>query len=64
MIIQRSLEHLILEKYFFRCLSTSFTGDLIDYLYQLISTHFKTNPRYLQNLDYLTIQKEASVTDH
>jgi hypothetical protein len=40
----------------------SYSGDLIDYLYQLISSNFKTNQDTLQNLDYLTIQKEASVT--
>ncbi len=39
----------------------SFTGDLIDYLYQVIHTHFKVNADAMQNLDYLTIQKDASV---
>lgn len=43
-------------------LVSSFTGDLIDYLYLLISSHFKTNQDTLQNLDYLTIEKAASVT--
>ena len=43
-------------------LVSSFTGNMIDYLYLLISSHFKTNQDTLQNLDYLTIEKAASVT--
>jgi hypothetical protein len=39
----------------------SFTGDLIDYLYQVIHAHFKVNADSMQNLDYLTVQKDASV---
>ncbi len=39
----------------------SFTGDLIDYLYQVIHTYFKVNSDAMQNLNYLTVQKDASV---
>jgi len=41
---------------------SSFTGDLVDYLYSLIETHFISNPDNKQNLSYLTICKEASVS--
>jgi hypothetical protein len=40
---------------------SSYSGDLIDYLYQVIHSHFKFNEDSLQNLDYLTVQKDASV---
>ncbi len=40
---------------------TSFTGDLAQYLYDLIHSYFKTNPDTRQNLPYLTVVKEASV---
>jgi hypothetical protein len=40
---------------------TSVSGDLAQYLYDLITTHFKTNHDEKQNLSYLTVEKEASV---
>ena len=39
----------------------SFTGDLAQYLYDLIQQYFKTNIDGVQNLSYLTVVKEASV---
>jgi hypothetical protein len=42
--------------------AVSFTGDLVDYLYQIIQSHFITNPDSLQNLTYLTVTKSASVS--
>jgi len=40
----------------------SFTGDLADYLYQIITDYFKNNSDNKQNLNYLTISKETSVS--
>jgi hypothetical protein len=42
--------------------AVSFTGDLADYLYQIITNYFKNNSDAKQNLSYLTISKETSVT--
>ncbi len=42
--------------------AVSFTGDLADYLYQIITNYFKNNTDQKQNLSYLTISKETSVT--
>lgn len=39
---------------------TSFTGDLADYLYQIIESNFKSNTDSNQNLSYLSVLKEAS----
>jgi hypothetical protein len=39
---------------------SSFTGDLADYLFQLIENNFKSNSDSNQNLPYLTVIKEAS----
>ncbi len=39
---------------------SSYTGDLAEYLYQVISGHFKNNDDSIQNLQYLTVLKEAS----
>lgn len=41
--------------------SISFSGDLTDYLYQIITSYFKENIDDRQNLSYLTISKETSV---
>jgi hypothetical protein len=41
--------------------SLSFSGDLAEYLYQLITNNFKENSDEKQNLPYLTISKETSV---
>lgn len=41
--------------------ATSFSGDLADYLYQIITSYFKNNSDSKQNLSYLTISKETSV---
>lgn len=40
---------------------SSFQGDLVDFLYQLIIKHFKTNSDDLQNLVYLSVIKNTSV---
>lgn len=40
----------------------SFTGDLADYLYQIIYDHFKNNSDEKQNLPYLTVSKETSIS--
>lgn len=42
--------------------STSFSGDLAGYIYQIITDYFKNNMDDKQNLPYLTISKETSVT--
>ncbi len=42
--------------------AVSFSGDLADYLYQIITNYFKDNSDVKQNLSYLTISKETSVT--
>ena len=42
--------------------ATSFNGDLADYLYQIITSYFKNNSDTNQNLSYLTVSKETSVT--
>jgi hypothetical protein len=42
--------------------AVSFSGDLADYLYQIITNYFKNNSDAKQNLSYLTISKETSVT--
>ena len=39
----------------------SFTGDLASYLESLLTQHFKTSSDTLQNLNYLSILKEANV---
>ncbi|QLY40168.1 hypothetical protein HF295_04540 [Hujiaoplasma nucleasis] len=39
----------------------SFSGDVADYIYQVITSHFKNNSDSMQNLNYLTIEKETSV---
>ena len=41
--------------------ATSFSGDLAQYLYQMITDHFKNNTDQKQNLSYLTISKETNV---
>jgi len=43
-------------------IATSFNGDLADYLYQIITNYFKNNSDARQNLSYLTVSKETSVT--
>ncbi len=40
----------------------SFSGDLADYIQQIISEYFKSNSDEKQNLSYLTVSKETSVT--
>jgi len=40
----------------------SFNGDLADYLYQIITDYFKNNLDQKQNLAYLTVSKETSVS--
>ena len=40
---------------------TSVSGDLAQYLYDLITTYFKINNDVKQNLTYLTVEKNASV---
>jgi len=42
--------------------ATSFSGDLAQYLYQMITNHFKNNTDQKQNLSYLTISKETTVS--
>jgi hypothetical protein len=42
--------------------ATSFTGDLADYLYQIITDYFKHNSDQKQNLSYLTVSKETSIS--
>ncbi|AUD64104.1 hypothetical protein BK010_10580 (plasmid) [Tenericutes bacterium MO-XQ] len=42
--------------------ATSFTGDLADYLHQIITDYFKHNSDQKQNLSYLTVSKETSVS--
>jgi len=40
----------------------SYSGDLADYLKQIITSNFKFNTDKKQNLSYLTVSKETSVT--
>ena len=40
----------------------SYTGDLADYIYQIITDYFKNNSDEKQNLSYLTVSKETSVS--
>lgn len=42
--------------------ATSYNGDLADFLYQIITSYFKNNADEKQNLSYLTISKETSVS--
>ncbi len=42
--------------------ATSYSGDLADYLYQIITDYFKNNSDLKQNLSYLTVSKETSVS--
>jgi len=43
-------------------IAPSFSGDLADYLYQIISSYFKNNSDTRQNLSYLTVSKETSAS--
>ncbi|MCF7930501.1 MAG: hypothetical protein K9L02_03210 [Acholeplasmataceae bacterium] len=42
--------------------AVSYSGDLVDFLYQIITSYFKNNSDEKQNLSYLTISKETTVS--
>lgn len=42
--------------------ASSFSGDLVEHLYQIITNYFKNNLDEKQNLSYLTVSKETSVS--
>ena len=42
--------------------ANSYSGDLADYLYQIITDYFKNSSDEKQNLSYLTVSKETSVS--
>lgn len=44
--------------------TTSYNGDLAEYLNQIITNYFKNNQDERQNLPYLTVKKETSVSGH